>query len=49
MKTALKSLHFQHIMELNNMGTKAASEIFQHVISKRLQGIPGVLNISDDI
>ena len=32
-----------------NFGTNSASEIFQHVISERLHGIPGVLNISDDI
>ena len=32
-----------------NFGTNSASEIFQHVISEHLHGIPGVLNISDDI
>ena len=32
-----------------NFGTNTASETFQPVISTRLQGIPGVLNISDDI
>ena len=37
--------HFQQL----NFGTNAASDIFQHVIFTQLQGIPGVLNISNDI
>ena len=32
-----------------NYGTSAASEVFQHAISKALAGIDGVINISDDI
>ncbi len=32
-----------------NFGISCASEIFQNAISQALEGIPGVLNISDDI
>jgi len=32
-----------------NFGISCASEIFQNAISQVLQGIPGVLNVSDDI
>lgn len=32
-----------------NFGISCASEIFQNAISQVLQGLPGVLNISDDI
>ena len=32
-----------------NFGTSSAAEIFQHTIQKALEGIDGILNISDDI
>ena len=32
-----------------NFGISSASEIFQNAISQVLQGLPGVLNVSDDI
>ena len=32
-----------------NFGTNSASEIFQHIISEQIRGIPGSINISDDI
>jgi hypothetical protein len=32
-----------------NYGTKAAAETFQKEISESLEGLEGVLNISDDI
>ena len=32
-----------------NFGTNSAGEIFQHIISEQIRGIPGSINISDDI
>ena len=32
-----------------NFGISSAAEIFQNVIRETLEGIPGALNISDDI
>ena len=32
-----------------NFGTNSASELFQHIISKQINDIPGTLNISDDV
>ena len=38
-----------HMYTQLNFGTKSASEIFQKTKQDQLQGIPGTLNISDDV